>query len=156
MDVDVQPELQKLADRMTEMINGGSTEEPAELSVDGKQWVFTWEAMGVDALLDFGVAAEDYFYLAYDASAYGMDGYVEYIGAEYSVSATDETSGVITLTTYNMYGEPQTMNISYSGLTEDSCKFLNTDIMLSDLEGNPVSATLSDEVLPVTPNGVAM
>ncbi|MBR5300864.1 MAG: hypothetical protein IKU36_11570 [Bacteroidales bacterium] len=154
MDIDVQPELQKLADKMTAMINGGS--EPAELTVDGKQWIFSWDAMGVPAMLDFGVSAEDYFYLAYDASAYGMDGYVEYIGSEYSVTPTDETSGVITLVTYNMYGEAITMDIAYSDLTETSCSFVNTDVMLCDLEGNPVVATVSDVVLPVTPNGVAM
>ena len=154
MDIDVQPELQKLADRMTRMINGES--EPVELSVDGKQWIFSWDAMGVTGMLDFGVSAENYFYLAYDATAYGMEGYVEYIGSEYSVTPTDETSGVITLVTYNMYGEPITMDIAYSGLTETSCSFVNTDVMLCDLEGNPVVATVSDEVLPVTPNGVAM
>lgn len=154
MDIDVQPELQKLADRMTRMINGES--EPVELSVDGKQWLFSWDAMGVPGMLDLGVSAEGYFYLAYDATAYGMEGYVEYIGSEYSVTPTDETSGVITLVTYNMYGEPITMDIAYSGLTETSCSFVNTDVMLCDLEGNPVVATVSDEVLPVTPNGVAM
>lgn len=154
MDIDVQPELQKLADRMTRMINGES--EPVELSVDGKQWIFSWDAMGVTGMLDFGVSAEGYFYLAYDATAYGMEGYVEYIGSEYSVTPADETSGVITLVTYNMYGEPITMDIAYSGLTETSCSFVNTDVMLCDLEGNPVVATVSDEVLPVTPNGVAM
>ena len=154
MDIDVQPELQKLADRMTRMINGES--EPVELSVDGKQWLFSWDAMGVPGMLDLGVSAEGYFYLAYDAIAYGMEGYVEYIGSEYSVTPTDETSGVITLVTYNMYGEPITMDIAYSGLTETSCSFVNTDVMLCDLEGNPVVATVSDEVLPVTPNGVAM
>lgn len=154
MDIDVQPELQKLADRMTRMINGES--EPVELSVDGKQWLFSWDAMGVPGMLDLGVSAEGYFYLAYDATASGMEGYVEYIGSEYSVTPTDETSGVITLVTYNMYGEPITMDIAYSGLTETSCSFVNTDVMLCDLEGNPVVATVSDEVLPVTPNGVAM
>lgn len=154
MDIDVQPELQKLADRMTRMINGES--EPVELSVDGKQWLFSWDAMGVPGMLDLGVSAESYFYLAYDATAYGMEGYVEYIGSEYSVTPADETSGVITLVTYNMYGEPITMDIAYSGLTETSCSFVNTDVMLCDLEGNPVVATVSDEVLPVTPNGVAM
>ncbi len=154
MDIDVQPELQKLADRMTRMINGES--EPVELSVDGKQWIFSWDAMGVIGMLDFGVSAENYFYLAYDATAYGMEGYVEYIGSEYSVTPADETSGVITLVTYNMFGEPITMDIAYSGLTETSCSFVNTDVMLCDLEGNPVVATVSDEVLPVTPNGVAM
>ena len=159
MDVDVQPELQKLADRMTAMINGETPEEPetpAALSVAGKQWLFSWDAMGVPAMLDLGVSAEDYCYIAYDATAMGMEGYVEYIGAAYTVTPTDETSGVITLVTYNMYGEPQTMDIAYSELTETSCKFINTDVMLCDLEGNPVYATLSDEVLPVTPNGVAM
>ena len=147
MDVDVQPELQKLADKMTAMI-GGETE--AELSVDAKQWVFAWEEMDVDALLDFGVAAEDYFYLAYDATAYGMPGYVEYIGSEYSVTAEDATSGVITLVTYNMFGEEITMDIEYSELTATTCHFECLEI------GIDCDAELSDEVLPVTPNGVAM
>jgi hypothetical protein len=144
---------------MTAMINGETPEEPetpVALSVAGKQWLFSWDAMGVPAMLDLGVSAEDYCYIAYDATAMGMEGYVEYIGAAYTVTPTDETSGVITLVTYNMYGEPQTMDIAYSELTETSCKFINTDVMLCDLEGNPVYATLSDEVLPVTPNGVAM
>ena len=156
MDIDVQPELQKLADRMTDMINGGASEEPAALSVDGKQWAFSWDAMGVPGLLDFGVSAEEYFYLAYDAAAFGMEGYVEYIGSEYTVTPADETSGVITLVTYNMFGEPITMDIAYSDLTETTCKFINADVMLCDLEGNPVQATLVDEYCYVTPNGVAM
>ena len=147
MDIDVQPELQKLADRMTRMINGES--EPVELSVDGKQWIFSWDAMGVTGMLDFGVSSYDYFCLAYDATEYGMEGYVEYIGSEYSVTPADETSGVITLVTYNMFGEPITTDIAYSGLTETSCSFVNTDLMLCDLEGNPVVATVSDEVHPV-------
>ena len=154
MDYDLQESMQYYADKMYRMIHGES--EPVELSVDGKQWIFSWDAMGVTGMLDFGVSAENYFYLAYDATAYGMEGYVEYIGSEYSVTPADETSGVITLVTYNMFGEPITMDIAYSGLTETSCSFVNTDVMLCDLEGNPVVATVSDEVLPVTPNGVAM
>ena len=154
MDYDLQESMQYYADKMYSMIHGEP--EPVELSVDGKQWIFSWDAMGVTGMLDFGVSAENYFYLAYDATAYGMEGYVEYIGSEYSVTPADETSGVITLVTYNMFGEPITMDIAYSGLTETSCSFVNTDVLLCDLEGNPVVATVSDEVLPVTPNGVAM
>jgi hypothetical protein len=85
-----------------------------------------------------------------------MEGYVEYIGSEYTVTPADETSGVITLVTYNMFGEPITMDIAYSDLTETTCKFINADVMLCDLEGNPVEATLVDEYCHVTPNGVAM
>ena len=159
-EYDIQDDMQYYADLMLAKIHGeggdDNGDEPATLSVDGKQWLFSWDAMGVPAMIDLGISAQDYLYVAYDATAYGMEGYVEYIGSEYSVTPIDETSGVITLVTYNMFGEPITMDIAYSDLTETSCKFFNADVMLCDLEGNPVEATLSDTYYYVTPNGVAM
>lgn len=147
-EVPFQDKMQYYHDKMYAMIYGEQSE--VELTVEGKQWLFDWEAMGVSAMLDFGVSAEAYFYLAYDATDFGMEGYLEYVGSEYSVAATDATSGVITLVTYNMYGEEQTMEITYTDLTETTCHFTCADIQLD------VDATVSDTVYPVTPNGVAM
>lgn len=147
-EVPFQDKMQYYHDKMYAMIYGEQPE--VELTVEGKQWLFDWEAMGVSAMLDFGVSAEAYFYLAYDATDFGMEGYLEYIGSEYSVAATDATSGVVTLVTYNMYGEEQTMEITYTDLTETTCHFTCADIQLD------VDATVSDTVYPVTPNGVAM
>ena len=154
----VQESLEYYADLMRVKIYGEpeEPEEPAELTLEGKQWIFTWEAMGCTAMVDFSVSKENYLYIAYDATDYGYEGYVEYIGAEYTVTPTDETSGVVTLMSYNMYGELMTMNLMYSNLTETTCDFFCQEIYLLDFDGNPIRATLSEVNHSVMPNGVAM
>ena len=156
----LQESMQYYADLMLAKIYGETEPEepaePAELTLEGKQWIFTWEAMGCTAMVDFSVSKENYLYIAYDATDYGNEGYVEYIGAEYTVTPTDETSGVVTLMSYNMYGELMTMNLMYSNLTETTCDFFCQEIYLLDFDGNPIRATLSEVNHSVMPNGVAM
>ena len=156
----LQESMQYYADLMLAKIYGETEPEepaePAELTLEGKQWIFTWEAMGCTAMVDFSVSKENYLYIAYDATDYGHEGYLEYIGAEYTVTPTDETSGVVTLMSYNMYGELMTMNLMYSNLTETTCDFFCQEIYLLDFDGNPIRATLSEVNHSVMPNGVAM
>ena len=156
----LQESMQYYADLMLAKIYGETEPEepaePAELTLEGKQWIFTWEAMGCTAMVDFSVSKENYLYIAYDATDYGYEGYLEYIGAEYEITPTDETSGVVTLISYNMYGEQMTMNLMYSNLTETTCDFFCQDIYLLDFDGNPIRATLSEVNHTVMPNGVAM
>ena len=122
------------------------TETPT--TPDGAQWAFTWDAMGVEAVIDLGVASSG-FYLAYDATAYGMEGYVEYIGApEYRITKTDDYTGVITLVTYNMYGEEQTMDIAYEHYGT-SCHFVCEPIMLDAYAG------ILPEPVEIISNGIA-
>ena len=159
-EYELQDDMQYYADLMKEYIAGTkeipAKPEAAALTLDGKQWLFTWEAMGCNAMIDLSVSRENYLYIAYDATDYGYEGYVEYVGAEYEIIPTDETSGVVTLISYNMYGEQLTMNLMYSNLTETTCDFMCMELYLLDFEGNPITATLSELNHSVMPNGVAM
>ena len=127
MDIDVQPELQKLADRMTAMINGGSVEEYA--TPDGKQWAFNWTAMGMgdmSAVLDFGVTMEGQCVVAYDPAILGApegSPYEIFNVIGYEFEAADATSGTLKLITVNMYDEELVQEFEYSDLTETSCYF---------------------------------
>ena len=126
MDIDVQPELQKLADRMTGMINGDVQEVTTP---DGKQWAFNWTAMGMGdmtAILDFGVTMEGQCVVAYDPAVMGAPEGTPYqifnmIGYEFE--AVDATSGKLTLISTNMFGEEITQEFEYSNFTGTSCYF---------------------------------
>ena len=93
--------------------NGGNT--PAALSVDGKQWFAAEALMGADCVMDLGVTTPGTLYIAYDASSFGLPGYAAYFTGTYTVTATDATSGVITLTV-----EGQQAEIPYNNLNENS------------------------------------
>lgn len=147
MDVDVQPELQKLADRMTMMINGESgDDEPSELPTpDGKQWAFTWMQMGgVPTVMDFGVTLDGQCVVAYDPAVMGApEGtpYQIYNMVGYEFVATDATSGKLILTTTNMFGEELSQEFTYSDLTETSCHF---EFDENSFVGEPVDGTLTE------------
>ena len=150
MDIDVQPELQKLADRMTAMING--EEIPAELPTpDGKQWAFTWMQMGgVPTVLDFGVTTEGQCVVAYDPAVMGApEGtpYQIYNMLAYEFEATDATSGKLTLTTVNMFGEELSQEFEYSNLTETSCHF---EFDENSFVGESVDGTLTEVEVDAT------
>ena len=94
--------------------NDGNT--PAALSIDGKQWTAAWDAMGgVDCVIDLGVTTPGTLYIAYDASDFGLPGYATYFTGTYTITETDATSGVITLTV-----DGQQAEIPYSNLNENS------------------------------------
>lgn len=161
MQQDVQPELQKYADKMTAMINGGSSEE---LTVAGKQWILPVEAasdpmligMPARSVLDLGVSQADYLLYAvsmediYGESAAGV--WQQYGGlGTYSVTATDATSGVVTMQAYNaMFDEYTSVEIPYKDLTETTCTFDFTDLLMI----GEYTCTLSEEVIPVMTGGV--
>ena len=168
MDVDVQPELQKLADRMTMMINGESgDDEPSELPTpEGKQWAFDWTTyammMGMEhmsACLDFGVSQAGYFMAGIDYEAiYGEEAagmWMAGVEGAYEVEATDATSGVIRIMqTDFITGESSFTGttIEYSDLTETTCTFNGTG-QFEELIVN-VQATLMDEVVVVQSQGI--
>ena len=166
MDVDVQPELQKLADRMTAMINGENPDTPAELTVVGKQWAFDWTEyammMGMESMpscLDFGVSIDGYFMAGinyeaiYGPEAAGM--WMAGVEGYFEAEATDATSGEIKIyTTDWMTGELvySGTSIEYSNLTETTCTFNGTgqfEELLVD-----VQATAMDEVVTVQSQGI--
>ena len=149
MDIDVQPELQKLADRMTRMING----EPEITTPDGKQLRFTWADMfDAPSVLDLGVTTPGYATVAYDMIAlYGEEAgipeemrWMQYAAWEYEVVATDATSGVIKIMSTNMFGEVSTTEGNYSEWDGTSCTVDFEMLMLED-----VAMTVSGELIPV-------
>lgn len=120
----------------------------ADFDVDGKQWVFTWEAMGVPALFDLGVTAPGEFYFAYDMSVFGEEyagvWYPFYSGA-YTVEKTDGTTGVLKVTLVDPYeGTELPADIPYTMTAEDAVTF-DTAAIKALLEVTSVSATASAE-----------
>ena len=149
MDIDVQPELQKLADRMTRMING----ESEITTPDGKQLRFTWADMfDAPSVLDLGVTTPGYATVAYDMIAlYGEEAgipeemrWMQYAAWEYEVVATDATSGVIKIMSTNMFGEVSTTEGNYTEWDGTSCTVDFEMLMLED-----VAMTVSGELIPV-------
>ena len=142
-EYNMQPELQKLSDKLTEMIGGGATEEPAELSTpDGTQLSFVWEEMDdAPAVLDFGVTTEGMLAVGYDlAAVYGdnlpaeMQGvYMQYMAWEYEVEATDATSGVITIYSTDHFGDTVSTEGTYSDWDGESCVVNFEMLMLEDV-----------------------
>ena len=122
----VQESLEYYADLMRTKIYGESEpEEPAALSVEGKQWAFDWEMMGIPVRLDLGVSIPGYCMIGYDMELmYGPEAagmWMAYIEGYYEIEETSETTGKIWL----MGADPVTgdlarsMYIDYSGLTEE-------------------------------------
>ena len=169
MDVDVQPELQKLADRMTAMINGETPEEPetpAELSIVGTQWSFDWTEyammLGRESMpscLDFGVSAEGYFMAGINYEAiYGPDAagmWLAGVEGYFEVEVTDATSGLVKIMTADWETGDLVYSgtaIEYSNLTETTCTFNG----VGQFEGlfTNVVGTRMDEVVAVQSQGI--
>ena len=122
----VQESLEKLADIMRVAIYGEPEEpaEPAKLTIDGKQYSFDWELMGIPVRLDLGVSIPGYCMIGYDMEMqYGPEAagmWMAYVEGYYEIEETSETTGKIWL----MGADPVTgdlarnMYIEYSGLTE--------------------------------------
>lgn len=98
--------------------NGGN--EPAALTIDGKQWMTDMQGTGV--FIDLGVKKAGMSYSGYC----DPETYVSMMGmslGEYTVVATDAASGTINVEGVDMYtGEPATMVFRYKDLTESSVK----------------------------------
>lgn len=125
-------------------------------SPDGKQLTFVWTDMGdAPACLDCGVTTPGQLAVAYDAAAvYGEDGlpaemigkYMQYAAWEYEItpSESDITSGVITLKSYDMYGDLQTTSGTYTGWNGTSCVVNCEMLYLTD-----VTMTVATETIPL-------
>ncbi len=143
-----------------------ATGNVAALEVGGKQWLLPASLaanemiVGAEArsVLDLGVTAEGslLYGISYE-DIYGSDAagiWMNYgsMGA-YTVEATDATSGVIKMTTYNHFEEEIITEIPYQNLTETTCEFNLENLLF--VEGYQ-TATLSEEVIPVQAGGVMM
>lgn len=102
-----------------------SCEEKESLTIDGKQWLceyVDWSDELLPAVVDLGVTIEGKCILAYE-----WNGNMEECGfvpiCDYTVEATDATSGVITLNIDYGNGMVGYEKYSYSNLTETSVTF---------------------------------
>ena len=96
---------------------------PVDVDIDGKQWVFTWQALNAPFVIDLGVTEPGVAILAYDMAVLDPEYagiYYPYMIGTYEITKTDGTSGVVTFTDID-YGE--TINIPYSNATENSVHF---------------------------------
>ena len=102
----------------------------ATASVDSKRWQlpasFALATIGqeVPCFVDMGVYAPGKLFVAADLEAiYGPDaaGYAQAVIApmDYTVEATDATSGVITVTTVDHFGDAVSVTLPYSNLTSE-------------------------------------
>ena len=131
----------------------GLGEEKAT-SPDGHQWMFVWDDMGgAPSVLDFGVTTEGILALAYDMETmFGPDGipaemigmYMQYMAWEYTVTPTDETSGVIEISSTNMYGEVETTSGTYTDFDGTTMKVTFEMLYLENVE-----MTLATETVPL-------
>ena len=107
--------------------------EPVDVDIDGKQWLFTWNAMGgASCVIDLGVTEPGVAILAYDMGVLDPSyaGIVyPYIMGTYTVTKTDGTSGVVTLTVDGMTAE-----IPYSNATETSVHFATAALLEEDVD----------------------
>lgn len=92
--------------------NLGTLPEEKAVDIDKKQWEFTWKKMhDWPSVLDLGVTTPGQAIIAYDDNG----SMTSYIAADYTITPTDATSGVITLTLGSLVKE-----LTYSEATETS------------------------------------
>ena len=167
-EYDLQENMQYFADLMLAKIYGeggdDNGDEPAALSVDGKQWSFDWSdygmMMGLEHMyscFDLGVSMEGYFMAGIDYEAiYGEEAagmWLAMVEGYYEIEEIDETSGYIWLLQSDwVTGElTRSMYIEYSNLTETTCTFNCPDFYINNVE-----ATLMTENVLVQSQGIAM
>ena len=144
VDLSTKPELSNLMDTQHLLFTGdaytinkiyfGEPEPaPVDVDIDGKQWLFTWNAMGgASCVIDLGVTEPGVAILAYDMGVLDPSyaGIVyPYIMGTYTVTKTDGTSGVVTLTVDGMTAE-----IPYSNATENSVHFATAALLEEDVD----------------------
>ncbi len=125
------------------------------LSVDGKRWQLPSDIAEMLAssptavvVADLGVSTPGQLYVAvdyesiYGAQAAGM--WAPMVAVNYSVEATDATSGKILVQSSNMYGEVSTVEVPYSNLTADSVTIDFTNLL--GMPGNGPCTLYTGEV----------
>ena len=153
---DLQEQFQYYADLMTAYIDG-SKEVPAKPvpTIEGKQWAFQWDAMGIGMRLDVGVSVPSYCMLGYDMELmYGPEAaglWMAYIEGYYEVEVIDETSGKIWLMTADFVTGDLTRGsaIEYSELTNDSVVLNCPDFQIDN-----VTATVCDDNVTIQSQGI--
>ena len=125
----VQKSLEYYADLMRVMIYGEpEPEEPAALTIEGKQWSFEWELMGnAPVRLDVGVSMNNYCMIGLDLGLFYPDDpgaaglWQAYVEGYYEIEKTSETAGKIWLMQADWVTGDLTRgySIDYSDLTED-------------------------------------
>ena len=127
---------------------------PADYDIDGKQWVFTWEAMQeAAALFDLGVTSPGGFYFAIDYSSMGEQYagiWMPFYSGSYTVEKTDGTTGVVKVTLVDpMSGAELSADVPYNMTAEDAATF-DTSTLEAQLMVTSVSAKASTEVIKLT------
>lgn len=125
------------------------------ISVDGKRWQLPSDIAEMIAssptavvVADLGVSTPGQLYVAvdyesiYGAQAAGM--WAPMVAVNYSVEATDATSGKILVQSSNMYGEVSTVEVPYSNLTADSVTIDFTNLL--SMPGNGPCTLYTGEV----------
>ena len=122
----------------------------ADYDIDGKQWCFNWEVMGVEAVFDLGVTAPETFIFAYDMSAFGEDYagvWFPYYSGTYTVEKANGSSGVINVTLKDPYeGTELNAKMPYTMTSEDAATFDTSDLE-AQLEMTSISATAAKELI---------
>jgi len=126
---------------------------PEEYVLDGKQWVFEWEPLAVDALFDLGVTEEGKFYFAYEIDMSELDPtagliwYPLYQGT-YAIEKGEElNTGVVKLNLVDpMYGDELSVDMPYT-LTDENAATFDTTALEEMLEVASVSATAATEFI---------
>ena len=112
-------------------VNGQELVAPAALTLEGKQWLMPAEfaltvvGQATDVVADLGVTAPGY--LLFGASLepiYGAQAAGQWQAVmaplPYTITATDATSGVITIAQTDIFGDVTNVALAYSNLTENS------------------------------------
>ena len=157
----LQESMQHYADLMLAKIYGETEpEEPAELTIEGKQWSFEWELMGnAPVRLDVGVSMNNYCMIGLDLGLFYPDDpgaaglWQAYVEGYYEIEKTSETAGKIWLMQADWVTGDLTrgFSIDYSDLTEDE---VTLDCEMYGLMGT--RAFLCSDNVTIYSQGIAM
>jgi hypothetical protein len=113
---------------------GETPAAPVDVDIDGKQWVFTWNALSASCVVDLGVTEPGVAILAYDMAALDPDYagiYFPYMIGSYTITKTDGTSGVVTLTDLE---SGDSIDIPYSNATETTVHLATMALLEEDID----------------------
>ena len=123
-----------------------SCEKKEDATIDGKVLKIEVDNLG-EIYLDFGVFAKGQITMGMDLEMYGMPGVIGAINplGEYTIKATDATSGIITRTVVEYDGSTVSQDVPYKNLSDKSCTIdLRIVAMEGEATGEFVDATLID------------
>ena len=121
---------------------GETPAAPVDVDIDGKQWAFTWMAMEASCVIDLGVTEPGLAIIAYDMAILDPDRagiYYPYMFGTYTVTKTDGTSGVVTVTDAD---NGVTVEIPYSNATENSVHFATAALLEEDVDCTLVTSKI--------------